>query len=136
MSEFKAVGGKIVEMIESEVAVEDQVETVLQAELDQAQNDLNVEVNNLATAEAQYADAEAAAEAAGDLLAGAKTNKEAAEAKLTKSVNRRDSWVEAVRVRQEQLDQQAANGDGTDDDRVAEDGSVHLTGEDITVVEG
>jgi chromosome segregation ATPase len=122
MSEFKFVDGKIVELIESEV-IEDQVEANLQEELDQAQNEVNTHVSNFNNVEQQYRDAEAAAEAASIRLDEAKLNKESAEAALTKSLDRKNSWATALQLRQEQLDQQADDGDGNDTETEPSDGS-------------
>lgn len=115
MSEFRVVDGKIVELVEQEV-VEDLIEANLQEELDQAQNELNTQTTNLANAEMQYLEAEANAEAASTLLEEAKAAKDVAEAKVSKSVSRRDSWAQAIELRQEQLGTEASE----DNDGVTE----------------
>lgn len=134
MSEFKLVDGKIIEMVETEV-VEDEIEANLQAELDQAQNAVNAYISNLTAVEEQYQDAEAKAEAAGTALDKARADKEAAEATLTKSIDRKNSWGAALQLRQEQLGEEPSDGDGeTVEDSVAE--PTETVEIPITIAEG
>ena len=98
MSDFRLnEAGQLVELVES--AVPEDFETSLQAELDAAQDALNVAESNHAEAEAAVATAEEVANQAGDALETAKVVREAAQADLDKSTNRRTSWQAAVELR-------------------------------------
>jgi chromosome segregation ATPase len=101
--------GEMVELQEVPVD-ETEKEAELQEELDEAQNELNVHNSNLSNAEEALAAAEAQADAANQVVLEARTAKEAADARVTKSVLRRQSWEAAKQLRAQQLEQAASAG--------------------------
>lgn len=124
--------GELVELQEVPVN-EAELEAQLQAELDAAQNEVNVHASNLANAEENVSNLEAQLEQAETERDQHEANKEAAEERLQKSVARRDSWESAKQLRQEQLDQAASEGIDDDTDGAEEDEATNSEAVDVPV---
>lgn len=115
--------GELVELQEVPVN-EAELESQLQAELDAAQNEVNVHQSNLANAEENVANLEAQLEQAETERDQHESNKEAAEERLQKSVARRDSWESAKQLRALKLEQGASEAADDDTDGAEEDESA------------
>ncbi len=121
--------GELVEVVE-QVVNEAEVEQKLQAELDDAQNEVNTHNANVTSTEQQLAEIEAQADAKNAELEGHKSNLEAAQVKLSKSEANRASLQAARDLRASQPG--AESGESTSEDS-GESADAELLSEEVAV---
>lgn len=115
--EFHAVDGQLRRIVYEEID-QDAIEIEVQAQVDQAQNNLNDATQVREQAEQIYSVAESAAEQASNDLDEAKKTEEEAESALQKSLAGRESLTNAKQLAASQLESTDIEDDDSDGNEV------------------